>query len=273
MIGWKPMLKALATGISDTTKGRRVPLVTLPNIPLNSVTLGANMMFDRLSPCTARTNRNASRSLRIAMPNAHTGGEVRRSEGRLREAERAVAEGDVEVTAEGVLGTQSDHRPARPDVAADQVDVRARSERGRSAAAARSRGSRRAGGPTCAAGSRRAGGPRTAGRAVGRVDRSRTGVSGVKVLSTPGPPMRVLQVEVEVDLDLLEEVVADGDVADFDRHLQVLEPAELLEEVRRFPGGLRWRLADDRGSACFHACWTEPWPLNSAQLSGSDTCW
>jgi hypothetical protein len=40
-----------------------------------------------------------------------------------------------------------------------------------------------------------------------------------------------LDAEVEVDADLLEEVVVDGDEPDLDGDLQVLEPAELPQQV------------------------------------------
>ncbi len=74
----------------------------------------------------------------------------------------------------------------------------------------------------------------------------------------PGLPCRVLDRErglladrvrldreVEVDADLLEEAVADGDEPDLDRDLQVLEPAELAEEVDDVVVDLR-RVADDQ---------------------------
>src|SRR5690606_23855908 len=44
----------------------------------------------------------------------------------------------------------------------------------------------------------------------------------------------VLDVEVEVDADELQEVVADGDEPHFDGHLQVLEPPELIEQLTDF---------------------------------------
>ncbi len=40
-----------------------------------------------------------------------------------------------------------------------------------------------------------------------------------------------LDIEVEVDSDEFEEVVADGDEPDFDRDLEVLKPAELPQQV------------------------------------------
>lgn len=41
-------------------------------------------------------------------------------------------------------------------------------------------------------------------------------------------------IEVEIDADAFEEVVLQGDEADFDRHLQVLEPTQLLQQVCDF---------------------------------------
>ncbi len=40
-----------------------------------------------------------------------------------------------------------------------------------------------------------------------------------------------LDIEVEVDADLLEEVIADRDEPDFNRNLEVLEPPQLPEQV------------------------------------------
>ena len=54
--------------------------------------------------------------------------------------------------------------------------------------------------------------------------------------------------EVEVDTDLLEEVVADGDEPDLDRDLKVLEPAELAEQVGDLLVDLG-RVADDQADA------------------------
>ena len=54
----------------------------------------------------------------------------------------------------------------------------------------------------------------------------------------------VVDVEVEVDADPLEEVVAERDEAHFDRHLQVLQTAELFEQVGDFLVHVL-RLADD----------------------------
>ena len=54
--------------------------------------------------------------------------------------------------------------------------------------------------------------------------------------------------EVEVDADLLEEVVAHGDEPDLDRDLEVLEPAELAEQVGDLFVDLR-RVADDQADA------------------------
>ena len=53
-----------------------------------------------------------------------------------------------------------------------------------------------------------------------------------------------LDVEVEVDADPLEERVGERDEPDLDRHLEILEPAELLEEVGDLLVHLL-RLADD----------------------------
>ena len=64
-----------------------------------------------------------------------------------------------------------------------------------------------------------------AGHQVGRADRA------------------VVDVHVEVDADPLEEAVVQPDEADFDRDLQILQPAELLQQVGNFfVDGLR--LAD-----------------------------
>src|SRR6185312_337610 len=57
-----------------------------------------------------------------------------------------------------------------------------------------------------------------------------------------------LDVEVEIDADLLEEVVADGDEPDLDRDLQVLEPPELLEQLGDLLVDLG-RVADDQADA------------------------
>ena len=57
-----------------------------------------------------------------------------------------------------------------------------------------------------------------------------------------------LDLEVEVDADLLEEVVADRDEPDLDRDLEVLEPAELAEQVGDLLVDLR-RVADDQADA------------------------
>ena len=54
--------------------------------------------------------------------------------------------------------------------------------------------------------------------------------------------------EVEVDADLLEEVVGDGDEPDLDRDLKVLEPAELPEQVGDLLVDLR-RVPDDQADA------------------------
>ena len=55
----------------------------------------------------------------------------------------------------------------------------------------------------------------------------------------------VVDVQVEVDADPLEEAVVEPDEADFDRDLQILQAAELLEQVGDFlVHGLR--LADDQ---------------------------
>ena len=55
----------------------------------------------------------------------------------------------------------------------------------------------------------------------------------------------VLDVHVEVDADPLEEAVVQPDEADFDRDLQILQPAKLLQQVGNFlVHGLR--LADDQ---------------------------
>ena len=59
-----------------------------------------------------------------------------------------------------------------------------------------------------------------------------------------------LHVEVEVDADPLEEPVGDGDEPDFNRHLQVLQPAQLVEQVGDFLVHLL-RLADDEAQRRF----------------------
>ena len=55
----------------------------------------------------------------------------------------------------------------------------------------------------------------------------------------------VVDVEVEVDADPLEEVVVERDEADFDRHLQVLQPPQLFQQVDDFLVDFL-RLADDQ---------------------------
>ncbi len=60
----------------------------------------------------------------------------------------------------------------------------------------------------------------------------------------------VVDVEVEVDADPLEEVVVQRDEADFDGHLQVLQPAELFEQVDDLFVDLL-RLADDQARGWF----------------------
>ena len=52
-------------------------------------------------------------------------------------------------------------------------------------------------------------------------------------------------VEVEVDADTLEEIVVERDEADFDRHLQILHPPQLLQEIDDLLVDLL-RLADDQ---------------------------
>ena len=57
--------------------------------------------------------------------------------------------------------------------------------------------------------------------------------------------VQVFDVHLEVDADLLEEVVVERDVADFDRDLQILQAAQLGQQV----GDLLvdfLRLADDQ---------------------------
>ena len=55
----------------------------------------------------------------------------------------------------------------------------------------------------------------------------------------------VFDVGVEVDADPLEEAVVEANEADFDRDLQILQPAQLLQQVGDlFVDGLR--LADDQ---------------------------
>jgi len=64
------------------------------------------------------------------------------------------------------------------------------------------------------------------------------GTDRVEVVIHKGTTHRVIDVEVEVDPDLFEELVADGDEPDFNRHLQVLQTAELFQQVwRRVIGG------------------------------------
>ena len=57
--------------------------------------------------------------------------------------------------------------------------------------------------------------------------------------------LRVVDVELEVDADPLEEVVVERDEADFDRDLQILHPAQLLQQVDDFLVDFL-RLADDQ---------------------------
>ena len=57
-----------------------------------------------------------------------------------------------------------------------------------------------------------------------------------------------LDIEVEVDADLLEEVIADRDEANFDRHLEVLEPPQLPEQVGDLFVDFR-RVLDDQAQA------------------------
>ena len=57
-----------------------------------------------------------------------------------------------------------------------------------------------------------------------------------------------VDLEVEIDADRLVEVIAQGDEPDFDRDLEVLEPAELAEQVGDLVVDLR-RVADDQADA------------------------
>ena len=57
-----------------------------------------------------------------------------------------------------------------------------------------------------------------------------------------------VDLEVEIDADRLVEVIARGDESDFDRDLEVLEPAELAEQVGDLVVDLR-RVADDQADA------------------------
>src|SRR5207248_6310462 len=57
-----------------------------------------------------------------------------------------------------------------------------------------------------------------------------------------------LDLEVEVHANLLEEVILDGDKPDLDRDLEILEPAQLAEQVGDLVVDLR-RVADDQADA------------------------
>ena len=58
-------------------------------------------------------------------------------------------------------------------------------------------------------------------------------------------PRVVIDVEVEIDADPFEEVVVQRDEANFDRHLQVLQPPQLVQQIGDlFVDFLR--LADDQ---------------------------
>ena len=58
--------------------------------------------------------------------------------------------------------------------------------------------------------------------------------------------------KVEIDADPLEEVVGQRDEPHFDRHLQVLQAAKLLEQVRDLLVHFL-RLADDQAQVGFKA--------------------
>ena len=62
----------------------------------------------------------------------------------------------------------------------------------------------------------------------------------------------VVDAQVEIDADPLEEVVGQRDEADFDRHLQVLQAAELLEQVGDLLVNFL-RLADDEAQVVLKA--------------------
>ena len=47
-------------------------------------------------------------------------------------------------------------------------------------------------------------------------------------------PVVIVDVEVEIDADAFEEVVVEGDEADFDRDLQILHPPQLAEKIDDF---------------------------------------
>ena len=86
---------------------------------------------------------------------------------------------------------------------------------------------------------------------------SMVGVPGIAISSARGVREREcamladrvgLDLEVEVDADLLEEVVADGDEPDFDGDLKVLKPPELAEQVGDLLMDLG-RVPDDQADA------------------------
>jgi hypothetical protein len=78
-------------------------------------------------------------------------------------------------------------------------------------------------------------------------------------------------VEVEVHADPLEEVVVEGDEADFDRDLQVLHPPQLLQQIDDLLVDFL-RLADDEaevrgrgGDRCLcRRCGPTSWARRSA---------
>ena len=66
--GVNPTANTPTVGVTLVTNGRCVMLATKARCPLNSVTLGANMTFVRVSPWAARMKKNVSMSLKIASP-------------------------------------------------------------------------------------------------------------------------------------------------------------------------------------------------------------
>ena len=76
------------------------------------------------------------------------------------------------------------------------------------------------------------------------VARRRVDVAWTAPKTWHGPVDVVVDVEVEVDADPLEEVVVERDEADFDRHLQVLQAPQLLQQVGDLLVDVL-RLADD----------------------------
>ena len=67
-----------------------------------------------------------------------------------------------------------------------------------------------------------------------RVAKSRRALFGWNWSALPGFTPLSFDVHIEVDADPLEEAVVEPDEADFDRDLQILQAAKLLEQVGDF---------------------------------------